>query len=216
MKNPLLITILLLMYILTGCSYEQQLTASFIQTLNKPVLPYNNPLLLNGVYSMTDCEDAYIMDSLNNLRKDGFIDPIIFYGNGVFTHLGYCTNYSIEKYQKIIKTQLATGYFQRWGVYNISDSLLKASIHWVFVGRGQSLSYSYLCNFEGIIEKNKILNWHMVEPYPSLSKLEQSFIENQIFLHYLKTPKEFTFKPFPEKTTVDSNAVWIMKYKNEK
>jgi len=162
---------------------------------------------------MTDYENTHIMDSLDKLHKNGFIDPIVFYGNGVFTHLGYRSNYSPDEYEKIFRTQIMTGYNERWGVYSISDSIVKATIHWTFEGRGGSFSYSYLCNFEGVIVRKKILNWHMVEPYPNLSKLELGFVYNQSKLQYLKTPKEFTFTPFPEKTLVDSNAVWILKYR---
>ncbi len=204
---------MLVLVLVNSCSYKQQPTASFIQTLNKPVLPENNPLYLNGVYSMTDCEDTHIMDSLNNLNKNGFIDPLVFYGNGVYTQFGYRSNYSTDKYKEFFINGLATEYPKKWGVQSITDSLLKTTIHWVFVGRGGSFSYSYLCNFEGIIENNKIINWHLVEPYPKLSRLEHSFVYNQKLLLYLKTSKEYTFRPFPEKKSVDSNAVWIMKYK---
>jgi hypothetical protein len=53
----------------------------------------------------------------------------------------------------------------------------------------------------------------MVPPYPELTEFQLSFGVNLRQLEYLKAKKTFVFQKFPIKTALDSNKVWINRYK---
>ncbi len=200
---------------LLACSYHEKPTKPFIRIAKSPPDKRNNTLRLDGLYSLTGLEDGHIMDSLLTRRKEGIIDPILFYGNGIFIDLGYKSVYTAAELESIFERFLAKGKDRTIGVFTLEDSLISASGYNTFMGRGGSLSYHYLCYYEGIASGNKIFNWRMVAPYPGLSKLEQSFVYNTHLLTYLKTPKTYTFRPFPGKTRIDSVGVGILEYRKE-
>jgi hypothetical protein len=205
--------ILLILLLVNSCAYRPYPNHEFITTINSVPQP-NNPIkYLNGVYTMTSYEQDQIIDSMLNSFPGGFIDPIVFYGNGIYTQIGRLNGYSKIEFEGFLNNKNDFLNNTVWGVYTYKDSIIYAQKHSVFMGRGGNISSWHLCHYVGIVRGRQIVDWHLVEPYPALNKLEQGFKFNQKILKHLKSYRDFTYQEFPKKMEIDSNAVWIMKYK---
>lgn len=98
-----------------------------------------------------------------------------------------------------------------WGTYEIIGDTINACIYYWYLADGHGIMKQ--TNFRGNIKnRDTILNWHMIEPYP---KMDESFKKQYTFL---KLPRNLYFKPLPFKPFMDSvsEKAWILKYRDKK
>ncbi len=207
---------ILFLFCLSSChllSYKQKPDVRFTQII-KSSPDINSKLLYNGLYSLVKIDSSYsISDSLGK-KNDCYVDPIMVYSNGIIDYIGeiYITN--IEKRIKYIKKKNLHPDLP-FGVYRVNDEMIEASIYLVFEGNGDSFNIWYLCNFTGEIDGSKIINWRMIPPFPNFTRLEKRQNYNQEKMKYLTQAKDFEFKPFIQKTLLDSNSVWLNKFREK-
>ena len=173
--------------------------------------------LLNGVYTMVLYENStHIIDSIHKVEGNGFITPIILYGNNIFSRTGQFAFHSIEEENHLFNNEKDFMLNKPWGVYQTEKDVIKAICYVSFRGNSHNWDNRYLCYFEGRMEgRAKIVNWHIVPPYPDLTDRELKYEYNQRILKELKANKTYEFRPFAAKTNIDSTKVWINKYKEE-
>lgn len=192
-------------------SYKQKPDDRFNLILNSTP-DYDHKLLYHGLYSVVKIDSlSTTIDSLSN-KDSVFIDPIMFYGNGIVDYIGkfYSTNF-----EKRINYIDQKNKFKNlpFGVFRVNDDSVEASIYIVFEGNSNSFNIWYLCNFTGMVSGDSITNWRMIPPYPNFTDLEKRQKFNQEKFNYLLQPKAFIFQPFIQKTFLDSNNVWLNKYR---
>ncbi len=192
-------------------SYRQEPNEKFNQIIN--VLPDNNrELKYNGLYTLISIDSSSLVSDTIHRKDDSFIDPIMFYGNGIVDYIGDIYFSNNEKRKSYIdKKNKFTNL--PCGIFSVNNKKIEASIYMVFEGNGDGFNIWYLCNFTGVIDGNRILNWKMIPPVPKFTKLEKRQDYNQKKITYLMQSKDFEFKPFIYKTMLDSNNIWINKYK---
>lgn len=133
--------------------------------------------------------------------------PTTFFKNGLVYYdfadasdsVGY--NTWVKKYFAIQKGG--------WGTYSIVDDTIKAI---VYVPYYDAFAHYIQTNFQGIIkDKNTILNWHVVKPYPKLKKNLFEGFQYLLNRHYDLYLKRLSIRP-----VMDSIAekAWINKYRN--
>lgn len=185
--------------------------------LNNKNADVNTGPFLNGVYTMVLYENSsYIVDSINNAEGVGFIDPLIFYGNKIFSCTGLFSFHSIEWENHLFNDEKDFMLNRPWGTYHTENDVIKAICYVSFQGNSGNWDNRYLCYFEDRMEgREKIVNWHIVPPYPDLTARELKYKYNQRILKELKANKTFEFRPFVAKTNIDSTKVWINKYRED-
>jgi hypothetical protein len=97
-----------------------------------------------------------------------------------------------------------------WGTFNLSGDTIKAKLL-ILINRSNAQIYERrLCSYVGVLKGfDTILNWHMEEPITNYDKKFNPGVEG-----FCKLNKTLIFKKFPAKLMVDSNKVWLNKYRN--
>lgn len=184
---------------LISCHIDKP-TGNFKRILNSSHNIKSQKLNFGGVYH-NNSEDNYYLER-----------PIYFFSNGLF----YYDNGSVTDSAGLAGISVwIDKYLQQkkagWGAYEIIGDTIKGSVYYNF--STPVVNYR-LANFEGIIKnKDTILQWHLVEPYPKLKKYPR-----EEFDFLFKDQKDFYFKPLPIKQTMDSisKKAWILKYRDKK
>jgi hypothetical protein len=204
----------------TGCrsfGYTEKPNKDFLLLLNKQ--SSNTDILqLNGLYSLVEFKGLTNQCSEGvNFDEDIFTDPLFFYGNNIYKNIGGLYSYTREGQKNIFldsKDHLLNQ--AAWGVYVIRDSTIYAISYSYFVGTSSIWNNRLLCYFVGKIKsKQRIEDWHMIPPFPNLTRKQSEFKANKLKMIYLTTKKTFVFQKFPIKTSLDSNKVWVNKYKTK-
>jgi hypothetical protein len=208
---------MLIVFSLQSCrifGYTESPNELFVEILNKKNELSDTRLLLNGVYTLTlYYSSSQIIDSIHNVNGAGFISPLIFYGNNLVSETGL-SFHSEEWLTHLFLDEKEFMSNKPWGVYENENGFVKAIIYVSFRGNSHNWDNRYLCYFEGRMEgREKIVDWHIVPPFPDLTKRELKYKYNQQILAYLKALKTYEYRLFPMKTNIDSTKVWINKYR---
>lgn len=201
-----------------GLGYIQKPSNDLIYQLNNKgngstILPS-----LNGMYHLVEFDRSTneIETAYTNFGE-GIIAPIYFYGNHLLmargTYFFDCSSLNREYYYFV---DYPNSLLDRklWGVWEVKDSVIHAICYTIFESQSSIWNTYYLCHYQGkLVGNNKIVDWHMIPPYPELSEFQLKFGGNHRQLEYLKAKKTFVFQKFPIKTSLDSNKVWINKFK---
>jgi len=214
----ILIAQLLLIISLQSCrifGYTESPNEQFVEILNKKSQPSDTEPLLDGIYTLTLYDNSsHIIDSIHNVEGAGFICPLIFYGNNLVSRTGLFSFHSEEWLTHLFLDETEFMLNKPWGVYDNENGFIKAIIYVSFRGNSHNWDNRYLCYFEGRMEgREKIVDWHIVPPFPDLTKRELEYKYNQQILKFLKTFKSYEYRPFPMKTNIDSTKVWINKFR---
>lgn len=135
-------------------------------------------------------------------------DPLYFYGNNVVLYQRGLAADSAGYADYFLRSDPAKGDLARHsGAYEISRDTLKVILIRLF-NNNHSQKYKYgICYYQGIIKnKDSIVDWKMVAPFPPFSE-EFNHIEKE------KIPSTLIFRSFPAKNRLDSNKVWVNDYK---
>jgi hypothetical protein len=98
-----------------------------------------------------------------------------------------------------------------WGTYEVIGDTINASIYYLYSGSG---NFYRQPNFQGIIKnKNTILDWHVVEPYPKMNKSLLRQHSRELKKHQNLYFVPVTIKPFMDSI---SEKAWVNKYRNKK
>lgn len=202
----------------TGCrsfGYIEKPSNDFLDLLNAESTN-TDILFLNGLYQLVEYNGSTNKITETKLREGvGYIDPMYFYGNNVFTRTGGLRSHS-DSWESSFFVEQKDFLLNRssWGVYKVKDSIIYAIAYIYFVSSSDIMNTRYLCYFTGKIKnKSRIEEWQMIPPYPLLTKNQAKLNANISQLMYLKAKKTFVFQKFPIKTSLDSNKVWINKFK---
>lgn len=97
--------------------------------------------------------------------------------------------------------------YSEWGAYKITDDTLEILCYRHFSKRGDLLK-SYLTHYRGILKgRDSIVDFKMMPPYPHVNaKINDNFA-------YEIGPQVLIFKRNPCKAYIDSDAVWLNKYR---
>jgi hypothetical protein len=197
MNKKIIIAILFL----ASCGTKfQKPNAEFLQMLNQDK---NNKIGLNysGYYYSIKKRNETIEKVGEHLDA---VNPLFFFKNGLilFDNNGYRD--STRDSNSFIDYSSKIGFDKNWGTYKIENDTIKAIIYFQFFNNNAQRIKYYLTFFEGTIYQNQIFGWHMVKPFPKISKkFNGNIIEENVKL------EELTFKSFPAKLLIDSNKVWF-------
>lgn len=198
--------------------FVQRPSNDFLHYLNNNQVNNSVSPSLNGLYHLVEFDKSSkeIETAYTNFGE-GIIAPIYFYGNHLIKARGTfyfdCSSINREFYSfKDYPNSLLDS--KLWGVWSVSDSMINAICYTIFASQSSIWNCYYLCHYQGKLDgKDRIVDWHMVPPYPELTEFQLSFGVNLRQLEYLKAKKTFVFQKFPIKTALDSNKVWINRYK---
>ena len=174
----------------------------FKKLLNEPKI-LDTQIYFNGFYN-EECADS---DAITDRSVDSlYLHPLFFFKNGLISYDHYSA-YNSAHFKKDItnpKMLKKRQFVMNWGTYKIEGNEIKAIIvmmYWdVFVWEPEATYFSGT-----IVNKNSIVNWHPVPPFPEIK-------HGGIGLR--TGTSKFYFKPFEDKRLIDSNKVWVNKYRN--
>jgi hypothetical protein len=147
------------------------------------------------------------VNTINN--KTICVNRLLFYKNNlVLCILGY-SNDSLAEVNHLIKYGQYQTNVNKWGVYSIDSDTIKAIIYWCFNRNHSNLYIDKACYYSGIITTgDSIINWRMIPPYPEYNRTY-----NPDYTSFETIPQTLHYIKFPAKLMVDSNKVWLNKYR---
>jgi len=217
----ILFTLLLIIVSFSSCrifGYIESPNEQFIEMLNNKSQGTEVGPLLSGIYTLALFENSsHIIDSIHIAKGIGFISPLIFYGNNLISRTGQFSFHSMEWESHLFNEEKEFMLSKPWGVYKTENEVIKAICYVSFRGNSHNWDNRYLCYFEGRMEgRTKIVDWHIIPPFPDLKKGELEYSYNQRILTFLKAYKTYEYRPFPMKTNIDSTKIWINQFRNSK
>ena len=141
--------------------------------------------------------------------KFKYNDLYCFYKNNlILRSIGYAIDSNTEVNQ-FVKYGVMQTYGNWWGTYSFKGDTISAIIYWPFNRHNANLYANTSCHYKGILMNgDSIVDWKMIPPYPEYDKqFNADYITVEI------KPKTFYFMKFPAKLMVDSNKVWLNKYR---
>jgi len=138
----------------------------------------------------------------NRCRYAFYKNNLIFCGIGVSTD-------STKEAENFLKYGAMQTYIYWWGTFKLKEDTISAIIYWPFNRHNANLYANTSCHYKGILMNgDSIVDWKMIPPYPEYDKqFNADYITVEI------KPKTFYFMKFPAKLMVDSNKVWLNKYR---
>jgi hypothetical protein len=208
---------ILLLLVPYGCIMKiEKPSAAFLAALNAPPADFSGcKLKFNGFYDNTTFRaDELRLDAQGriNTRKYYSVKPTFFFTNG-FVFMDGASSLDSVGYTNIMgnKGLINEQTFDAWGPFSIRHDTIRAIVYHHFfkneaIGKRRNLTY-----FEGILKDSAtIINWKMVPPYPKVNmEANGGTMESE------KKESTLKFVAFPAKTNIDSNNVWINKYKTK-
>jgi hypothetical protein len=208
----------LLLLMLYGCIMKiEKPSAAFLSTLNEPPRDFSgSKLKFNGFYeNSTFRADELRLDAQGRINTDKYysVKPMFFFINGLVI-MDNAVSYDSTSYVNFMGSKgiINEQTFQAWGPFSIRHDTIRAIVYHFFfknaaIGKRKNLAY-----FEGILKDSAtIINWKMVPPYPKVNmEANGGTMESE------KKESTLKFVAFPAKANIDSNNVWINKYKTNK
>ncbi len=201
LKEIMRITLLLVGFLLLSFINKTKFTDS-IDEFHK-LFVSNNQIRYDGIF-----KQIYNKKSNNNLKSE--VDLFVSHGQYIFYNNGFCipTPYSLPidsiKLDSYIRN-IYPKYSTLSGVYYIMNNVINAIIYEEVYLRGEKPSATYKIFNGKIINRDTIVDWHVVRPYPSTSRYLQ--------LNPLDTiSRTLVFTAFPAKFSIDSNNLIIKKF----
>ena len=201
----------------TKCSTVPQKKALLIPQMITNDGPKESLLKYDGAYHYITSENYHHPLEYKNGVPIKFIDtpylesPIFFFRNG---NVLFVNSLILEKKNFFDTDALSTGEYpyrnQGWGTYNVINNNIYAIIFMDFVKgflfrRGDRIA----CHFQGHLkDRNTILNWRMVSPYPNFKTRDPS---NKEYADYMKKPLDLYYKETPEIKLIDPSKAWVNK-----
>lgn len=184
-----------------SCGQTRIFTKDFITKINEPTTNLKNKIRFDGVYheaTDTNAVGMYIYGA------------IVFFENGATYSAG--SSKSLEEFQVYYPTYKDDkNDFYLWGVYNIIYDTITAIIFTPYPGGLLGGEKLYESHFQGIIKnRDSILQWHLVPPYPQVSKRAG---DNVWLINNAKEPINLYFKNVPVDKIIDPKKDWIDKYR---
>ena len=162
--------ILIIFPLLVSCVRTENASKAFIELLENPQIP-KNKINFNGAYTFIS-EERFSIPVTDANGKTNYVDtfylnyPIFFFENGMVMNSRVIFVDTTEANLLLPKGSKYKFSYNIWGVYKISNDTITAKLFLLYVGKGLVKYYSET-NFRGIIKnKDTIIQWHMVEPYP--------------------------------------------------
>ena len=204
---------ILLLLVPYGCIMKiEKPSAVFLSTLNEPPRDFSgSKLKFNGFYENSTFRDKLRLDAQGRLNTNKYysVKPIFFFTNGLVVMDNASSYDSISYANTLVGINELT--FDAWGPFSIRHDTIRAIVYHHFfkneaIGKRRNLTY-----FEGILKDSAtIINWKMVPPYPKVNmEANGGTMESE------KKESTLKFVAFPAKTNIDSNNVWINKYKTK-
>ena len=196
-----------LIFFCVGCASVH--TRSQDRQLSELLKSYNKEAVsgvrFDGVYSFYDTSVNYCGTRIADQSE--YASPIFFFANGLF--IGYNGSTSDSKFlvQDVQNSVLTKRHhILDVAAFEVRNDTIKATGSFVMSTSGNTIRH-FIAHFRGILKSpDTIVNWRMVPPYPKISwRLND--------LDYLKKPRMLVFKSLAGKTQIDSNAIWINKFK---
>ena len=159
----------------------------------------------NGDLSKLNFEGAYHFNIEPRYQLD---HPIYFFKNGLVYYDGISTK-DIAFYESWMRKNSFPN--KTWGVYEIVGDTLKVSVYSVYY---DNTAHYLQTNFQGIIKnRDIILDWRVIEPYPKLNKVLTKSYDSLFKWH-----NNLYFKPLAIKSFMDSASekAWVNKYRKDK
>ena len=189
--------------------------------LNQSSSGCDNKLSFDGAYNNLSIDNIQKnKDTINRNQLESnpapYLDrPVIFFKNNMVLFLYGIIRDSIEFKNELIPLTKKNIYLYNlgtWGTYNCINDTIKAIIYMDYYDsplngrRKKILSY-----FEGIIKnKDTILQWHLVKPYPSVA---ENYDMNKIDFEDLKKGRNLYFKNATSIAMINPEKAWINKFK---
>jgi hypothetical protein len=193
---------------LLSCVSTENVSSQFTATLNDKAKQKNKNLLYDNAYVCEEKKDSVIENRLNDSLAT---EPIFFFEDGLVLFIGLQFQ-SYERLRNWGKNSVLGKYSDnRWGTYSINNDTIKAIIYLGYYEKNVAIGANRLSesHFEGIVTKNKILNWHLVLPLPeALNK----YPVNNDYIERLKKP--ITLQGINISSNANTQKAWINKYKN--
>lgn len=195
-------------FLFTSCASTENVSSQFITTLNNKGKQKNSNLLFDR---------AYIADNNKNQNQESKLpdssitNPIFFFENGLmlFSEMNFENLTSLHNWVgKYAYTKYSDN---RWGTYIITNDTIRAIIYIGYYEKHESLGKTRLSesHFKGVISKNKIINWQLVNPFP---EVDGKYISNNDYFERLKNP--VNLGSINVSSNVDSKKAWINKFKD--
>jgi hypothetical protein len=210
---------ILLLFILAcfqACIYTEKASKSFMNILQSPDTSIVQ-IKFNGAYHRVNKEGYHIpirdeKGNLNYVDTPFLHHPVFFFKNGLVLN-SRVTFVDTNETNKLLPEGSKYKFsYNKWGVYNVDKDTIHAIIYLEFKGKGFKSTSVVQCYFEGFIKnKDTILNWRLVEPYPKVSTFA-----NEGQLEFLKTPTDLFFKPVSAKKRINPENAWINEFKKVK
>jgi hypothetical protein len=194
LKGSLKICIL---FFISSCGATEKANDTFKRILNSPQSSSSQNLNFDGGFCFNS-EKQYFLTNTMYFFKNGLIYNQEFSVRDSSIHEKW-----IRKYLSKEKT---------WGTYEIKKDTINASIYEAYYD--YRAHYIQTC-YQGIIKnKDTILQWHMVAPYPKLTKTK-ALSENYHIPNYGRY--NLYFKQLAIKTFMDSisEKAWVNKYRDK-
>ncbi len=200
-----------------GCKI-QKASQTFVEKLNAA---NDTAMLFDRVYHNIRKENYhYPVDNKNGIATS-FVDtpfldqPVFFTKNGVILSR---LNLTIVEESDFEIDSLRDNYkynSEGWGIYSVKDDTIKAIIYVNFTGGGAYARNQFFeCNYQGVLKnKDTLLHWQLIEPYPEIDKVIPGNLE---YLNFLKNPVDLHLKNVEVKKFIDPNKAWINKYRVQK
>ncbi|MDJ1482934.1 hypothetical protein QNI16_20700 [Cytophagaceae bacterium YF14B1] len=193
------------------------LQTEFLSLLNDSVPRQSSNLRFDGYYQRAYEEDEYHHGfNYKNGVPTQYIDtpyavgPISFFEKGIILHEGGYFGDSVSYKLRILNSTKFAKNTRCWGVYKIKSDTIQAIIYNNYTGNAFKRHQYKQAYYQGIMRQDKILQWHLVPPYPDINDEINSYMVKKD-----KIPRDLFFKPNTLKVLIkpDSTA-WINEFKN--
>jgi hypothetical protein len=181
--------------LLASCITTEKPNDSFKRILNEPKTLSAANLNFEGAYN-------------NNFNTEDYLQsPLYFFKNGL---IYYQEGITLDSSKNEIWLRKYLADEKSWGTYEVKGDTINACI---FAPYHDYTTHYLQTYYQGIIKnKETITQWHIVEPYPKLSKPLSS---DYLFPDYER--RSLYFKAIPIKPFMDSIAekAWVNKYRKK-
>jgi hypothetical protein len=152
-------------------------------------------------------DGIYEVDRTNDIHSIVFTNPAIFFENGIIdAHTGGNVNYQwlVDGYTRRLGKP-----FMRFGAFEMLGDTINAYFFTALSKRADVLDW-YAVHFNGILkDRNTIVNWHMVPPFPAQPFLPGGKLE------FPTAPATLVFKPHPVQHLLDMHSLWLEQYRKQ-
>jgi hypothetical protein len=221
-KNILISGAIFLSIICSCCNaYFKPPDISFLRILENKEGRYREKLRFDGMYDLPaeKLKKPFVLNAGNNFSDTDSLyaysyQPLIFFENGYVAWNTYMASFDSLTFNMNMRKRgiIKKGGFNNWGVYEVKNDTVNAMIYIEYGGHYFHPTLVLVTHFQGlIVDRDSILNWHMVPPYPK----EINKYGNESFLTHYSRPLNFYFKPAPISSLINPNKAWISEYKKK-